>query len=121
MAKIEKDIDVNTLKDNYEKILILLSPAVPHFSAECFEDLKSNAIKKWPSVVSQFLNEDKIEYVIQINGKKRAILKENRDLDQESLLLKVKSNKLSEKYLKNKSILKVIFVKNRLINLLTNE
>ncbi len=119
--EIEKDIDVNTLKDNYEKILILLSPAVPHFSAECFEDLKSNAIKKWPSVVSQFLNEDKIEYVIQINGKKRAILKETRDLDQESLLLKVKSNKLLDKYLKNKSILKVIFVKNRLINLLTNE
>ena len=53
--------------------------------------------------------------------KKRAILKEKRDIDQESLLNKVKSNNMSEKYLKDKSINKVIFVKNRLINLLINE
>ena len=39
----------------------------------------------------------KLNYVIQINGKKRAILNENRDIDQESLLSKIiKSNKLSE-------------------------
>ena len=119
--EVEKDIEVNTLKDNYEKILTLFSPAVPHFSAECFEDLKSNAIKKWPNVNSKFINEDQVDYVIQINGKKRAILKETRDIDQESLLLKIKSNKLSDKYLKNRSIHKVIFVKNRLINLLINE
>ena len=67
------------------------------------------------------LDEDKIDYVIQINGKKRAILNENRDIDQESLMVKIKSNKLSEKYLKNKSINKIIFVKNRLINLFIND
>ena len=59
--------------------------------------------------------------MIQINGKKRSILNESRDIDQENLLLKIKSNKMLEKYLKNKSIMKVIFVKNRLINLLINE
>ena len=58
--------------------------------------------------------------MVQINGRKRAILKEKRDIDQESLLNKVKSNKMSEKYLKDKSINKVIFVKNRLINLFIN-
>ena len=31
---------------------------------------------------------------------KRAILNENRDIDQESLLSKIKENKLSNKYLK---------------------
>ena len=49
------------------------------------------------------------------------LLKENRDIDQESLLKIVKSNKLSEKYIKNKSIVKIIFVKNRLINLLVDD
>ena len=53
--------------------------------------------------------------------KKGLILKENRDIDQESLLKIVKSNKLSEKYIKNKSIVKIIFVKNRLINLLVDD
>ena len=42
-------------------------------------------------------------------------------MDQESLLKIIKSNKLSEKYVKDKSIDKIIFVKNRLINLLINE
>ena len=75
----------------------------------------------WPEAEKKFLKEETIDYVVQINGKKRAILKEKRDMDQESLLNKVKSNNMSEKYLKDKSINKVIFVKNRLINLLLNE
>ena len=76
---------------------------------------------EWPKVNKNFFEEEKIDYVIQINGKKRAILNESRDIDQESLMEKIKSNKLSEKYLKDKSINKIIFVKNRLINLLINE
>ena len=67
------------------------------------------------------LKDEKVDYVIQINGKKRAILNESRDIDQDSLLNIIKSNKLSEKYLKDKPINKIIFVKNRLINLLINE
>ena len=76
---------------------------------------------EWPKIDKSLLVEEKIDYVIQINGKKRAILNENRDIDQESLMYRIKLNKLSEKYLKDKSIRKVIFVKNRLINLLINE
>ena len=76
---------------------------------------------EWPQVDNRFINEDKVNYIIQINGKKRAILNESRDIDQNSLLNKIKLNKLSEKYLKDKSINKIIFVKNRLINLLINE
>ncbi len=119
--EIEKDIDGKVLEKNYIKILTLLSPAIPHFTSECMEDLGLKEKMEWPKVDLNFLNEDKIDYVIQINGKKRAILKENRDIDQETLLLNLKSNKLSEKYLKNKSIKKIIFIKNKLINLLVNE
>ena len=119
--EIENDIDNKLLKENYIKILVLISPALPHFSHECLEDLGHIETLNWPSVNKDQLNENKIDYVIQINGKKRAILNENRDIDQESLLSKVKKNKLSKKYLEDKSIKKVIFVKNRLMNLLVNE
>ena len=119
--EIENDIDNKLLKENYIKILVLISPALPHFSHECLEDLGHIETLNWPSVNKNQLNENKIDYVIQINGKKRAILNENRDIDQESLLSKVKKNKLSKKYLEDKSIKKVIFVKNRLMNLLVNE
>ncbi len=118
---IEKKIDSEILKLNYKKILILFSPAIPHFTAECLEDLNLVHEIKWPKADKNLLEEDKIDYVIQINGKKRAILKENKDIDQDSLMSKIKLNKLSDKYLKDKSISKIIFVKNRLINLLINE
>ena len=119
--EIENEIESKSLEENYKKILVIISPAIPHFSSECLEDLGHINILKWPDVNKILLEEDKIDYVIQINGKKRAILNESRDIDQESLLMKFKSDKLSEKYLKNKSISKIIFVKNRLMNLLINE
>ena len=119
--EIEKNIPGKLLEDNYKKILILLSPAIPHLTAECLEDLGTSKEVEWPQVDNRFINEDKVNYIIQINGKKRAILNESRDIDQNSLLNKIKLNKLSEKYLKDKSINKIIFVKNRLINLLINE
>jgi Leucyl-tRNA synthetase len=119
--EIEKKLSSKNLEKNYKKILTLFSPAIPHFTSECLEDLKINDKIYWPNAENKYLSEDTIDYVVQINGKKRAVLKEKRDLDQESLLIKVKSNNMSEKYLKDKSINKVIFVKNRLINLLLNE
>ena len=99
----------------------MLSPPIPHFAAECMEDLNFNKDLKWPKINTSLLEDQKIDYVVQINGKKRAILNESRDIDQDALMSIIKSNKLSEKYLKNKSINKIIFVKNRLINLLVNE
>ena len=119
--EIEKKIDINNLKTNYIKLLILFSPALPHYTSECLEEINGKNTISWPDANKDLLVEDKIDYVIQINGKKRAILNENRDIDQESLLTKIKTNKISQKYLKDKSINKIIFVKNRLINLLINE
>ncbi len=119
--EIEKKVNSKSLKENYIKILILLSPAIPHFTSECIEDLNLFKELEWPVTDSKFLNQDSIDYVIQINGKKRAILNENRDIDKESMLVKIKNNKMTAKFLKNKNINKVIFVKNRLINLLIND
>ena len=120
-TQIEKDIDSKDLERNYIKILIAMSPAIPHFAAECLEDLDVLGEIKWPEINKDLLDENKVDYVIQINGKKRAILNENRGIDQESLMVKIKSDKLSEKYLKNKSINKIIFVKDKLINILIND
>ncbi len=118
---IESNLDSETLKKNYKDIIILFSPAIPHFASECLNDLGYEELIKWPTLDKKLLQEEKVDYVVQINGKKRAILNESRDMDQESLLNIIKSNKLSEKYVKNKSIDKIIYVKNRLINILINE
>ena len=121
IKEIDKDLNSENLKENYKKILTILLPAIPHFASECLEDLKIRENIYWPKPEKKYLSEDIIEYVIQINGKKRSTLKEKRDINQESLLNKLKSNNILERYLNNKSIKKVIFVKNRLINILTDE
>ena len=98
-----------------------MMPVIPHFSKECLNSLKTNSKIKWPDVDKQLLIEENINFVVQINGKKRAILNESRDIDENSLMKVIQSKKLSEKFLKGKSIDKIIFVKNRLINILLND
>ncbi len=119
--EIEKNYDSLVIKENYLKILTLLTPTIPHYTSECIEDLGVTDNIWWPETNNDVLVEKKVDYVIQINGKKRLILNENRDMNQESLLVKLKTNKISQKYLKDKSINKIIFIKNRLMNLLINE
>ena len=121
IKEIQKDLDYKNLKNNYEKILTLFSPAIPHFVSECFEDLGKEDHISWPKPEERYLNEDTIDYVIQVNGKKRAILKEKRDISENAFLNAIKTKKELNRFIENKKINKIFFVKNRLINLLIDE
>ena len=112
---------IKNLKENYRKILICFCPIIPHFSYECLKDLELSTDLKWPDFDKSVLSEEKINFVIQINGKKRAILNEKKDITETILLEKLKKDKIVNKYLNKKEIKKIIFVKNRLINILINE
>jgi leucyl-tRNA synthetase len=107
-----------TLEDNYAKILILMKPIIPHFASECIELNKFNSQLKWPSYDESLIDDDEINFVVQINGKKRAILEVNRDITKEQLLEKVKKDKLIMKYIENSKFKKIIFIKNKLVNLI---
>ena len=54
--------------------------------------------------------------IIQINGKKRAIINSLRDITENELVDNIKKSKEYEKYFKDKKIVRIIYVKNRLIN-----
>ena len=118
---IEKNINQKNLLENYQKILTVFSPIIPHLTNECLIDAGSNQKLKWPIVNKDYLNNENIDYVIQINGKKRTIINAEMNLREEEILNIAKNEKLLDKYLNNKSIKKVIFVKNRLLNILVNE
>jgi len=55
---------------------------------------------------------------MQINGKKRGIITNKRNVDKEMLINEIKKNASYNKYLKNKKIVKSIYIKDRLINLI---
>ena len=117
----EKKVSQDNLLDNYIKILTVFSPIIPHFTSECLLDLNFNEKLNWPLINKEYLKDENIDYVIQINGKKRAIINAQINLKDKEILNIAKNDKLLDKYLNNKSIKKVIFIKNRLINLLINE
>ena len=94
-----------------------MSPFIPHFTSECLSNLNEKETN-WPTVSKGELIEKEINFVVQINGKKRAILRVNRDIDENSILNKIKLNNETEKLLQNQKIKKTIFVSNRLINII---
>jgi leucyl-tRNA synthetase len=118
---IDQNINPKDLLKNYNKILTAFSPIIPHLTSECLIDIGSDQKLKWPIVNKDYLKNENIDYVIQINGKKRTIINAEINLKEEEIINIAKNEKLLDKYLNNKSIKKVIFVKNRLINILVNE
>ncbi|MDA7446324.1 leucine--tRNA ligase [Candidatus Pelagibacter ubique] len=117
IKEIDKPIKKEILIENYKKILILMNPFIPHFSNECLNTINGNQIN-WPKISKEDLIEEDINFVVQINGKKRAILKVKRDVVEKEILEIIKTNLEIEKFLKDQKIKKSIFVPNRLINII---
>jgi leucyl-tRNA synthetase len=116
LNKIEKE----KLIENYIKILVTLSPVIPHFSNECMKMLNINEKMLWPKINEKFLLEEDIKFIIQINGKTKKIIISKKNTSEDLLLEKIKNdNKLNE-LIRNKNIQKKIFIPNKLINILTN-
>ena len=117
IKEMEKPLKTETLIANYSKILILMSPFIPHFSSECLSTIKIEGMK-WPIVVKEDLIEENINFVVQINGKKRGLLNVKRNTIEKSILKEILNNKDTEKLLLDQKIKKTIFIPNRLINLI---
>ena len=118
IKEIEKPLDGKDLLENYKKILHIMMPLIPHFSSECLEDLKTSYKPEWPTVNKEFLKIDEIEIVIQINGKKRSTIQSTKNINEKTLIQLMKKNEKINKFIENKKIVRTIYVKNRLINLI---
>ena len=119
LSKIKvNEISSKILLDNYLKILTILSPVAPHFSSECIDELKMKIDPNWPTVDKNVIQKKVSNVVIQINGKKRGIITCDINTDESKILEIIKSQKQYEIYIKDKTIKKTIYVKDRLINLI---
>jgi len=122
MIKVtNQPLDQKDLLINYKKILYLMMPLVPHFASECLEDLKITNKVEWPIADKKILMSEKIDMVIQVNGKKRSIINCKKEISEDSLIKLTKDDKKLDKFIKNKKIVRSIFIKNKLINLIVEE
>jgi leucyl-tRNA synthetase len=110
----------SNLRDNYKKMLIVMMPVIPHIINECLKTINEKKDITWPDVKKEFIEDDEVNIVIQVNGKKRSIISVEKNLEEKKLLQKIKNSKLIEKYTENKKISKTIYVKNKIINIIIN-
>ena len=115
---IFKNYSKNTLMKSYKDILILMSPVIPHFANECLTMIENKNNINWPQCNENLIQEDEINIVVQINGKKRGLIKSKINVSEDELFDKIISENNINKYLKDKKIRKKIFIPNRLINVI---
>ena len=118
---IDNKIDKECWIKNYMNVLIAMNPVIPHFSNECIEKLGLNISENkilWPKINKNILVEDVINFVVQINGKTRGIIKLKTGHNEKEILEKIKEDQKLGSHLKDKLIKKTIFILNKLINII---
>jgi len=106
--------------EGLKALITMLAPLVPHFACECGEKLGFDTVavmSAWPEVDTAALVQDEISLVVQIQGKKRGEIQVSPDISQDDALAAVKSDADINKWLDNMTIVKVILVKGRLLNI----
>jgi len=115
--QIEKKYKKDTIVENYKKILISMTPIVPHFANECLTMIQAKNIK-WPEYDDSMLKEEIVNVVIQINGKKRGLIETKPNIIEEKLFEIIKNDEKIMKYLNQKNIKRKIYIKNKLLNII---
>ena len=102
----------------YDFLLLALSPIAPHISEQLYKEILGKELQEasWPSNKFFEKNETEVKYLIQVNGKVRANIMLEPSLSEDEVKLKAKEHENVSRHLENKDIIKVIFIKNKLIN-----
>ncbi|KKS47164.1 leucine--tRNA ligase [Candidatus Gottesmanbacteria bacterium RIFCSPLOWO2_02_FULL_42_29] len=109
-------------RENIKILLLLLAPFAPHLTEELWQNLKigdsSIHTHPWPSYNPQYLKEDTVTVVVQVNGKLRDSLQvaAGEAKKQEPVEKEAMNSAKVKKYLAGRKVKKTIFVPGRLIN-----
>ena len=120
MKTLEKEEIINV----YKQYLIIISVFIPYIANECWQKItgKDDLVnQEWPKIKDSLLKKDNFEIVVQIDGKKRAIINATDNENEDSIFSKSLAIKNIKVILDEKIIVKKIFIKNKLLNIVTND
>ena len=129
IARIMEYVNILTKKSNegliipkhyLESLTLLLAPFTPHITEEMWQMLghtPSVHNEKYPEVDETKLEVKTYEMVIQVNGKVRGKEIMKTDSTKEEMEEKALNNENSKKFTKDKEIIKVISIPNKLVNI----
>ncbi len=107
-------------KAEYRTLIMLLNPFAPHITEELYNILGFEGVlneQKWPTYDEALCVESTIEIAVQISGKIKAKLMIPADADQDQALALAKADSAVAEALNGKNIIKEIYVKGRLVNI----
>ena len=109
---------INTAE--YKTFLQLLNPFAPHITEELFEIVGAKdtiANTPWPTYDEAKTIDDEIEIPVQVNGKVKATVSIALDTDESIVKEKVHENQSVKNAISDKIIVKEIYVKNKIYNI----
>ena len=107
-------------KAEFKTFLQLLNPFAPHMTEELNEKLgesKTIAETTWPTYDEAKTIDDEIELPVQFNGKLKATVKVPMDAEEVTAKEIVHNNETVNDLLQDKTIVKEIYVKNKIYNI----
>lgn len=122
LAKVEgaDAISRQVRQEVLQNVALLLSPIVPHISQAIWAELCPNSHilnASWPAADTSAMEQDTIEYMIQVNGKLRGSITVAKSIAKETLESLALEQPFVQKFIEeNMTVRKVIVVPNKLIN-----
>lgn len=104
-------------KDLAQKIITSFAVLAPHMGSELCEKIlqKPLSVLPWPTYDQQLTIDDTVTISIQVNGKLRSTMIINRDVDQKNV--EERALHLVSKWVESGIITKIIYISNKLINI----
>ena len=126
LAKLTDTESVNRqlMQEALEKVVLLLSPIVPHICHTLWQELKPGTAlleQSWPEVDHTALVQDTIDLVIQVNGKLRGQMNVPKDTDRATIEQLAINLENVQKIVAGNAIKKIIIVPGRLINIVVSK
>ncbi len=102
---------------DFQDFLKILSPFAPHIAEELWTGRGLCCSQKWPDFKEELIEEESISLIVQINGKVRDKIEVKKGIDQKGAESKALSSKKIKEWTEGKEIKKVIFVPDKLVNI----
>ncbi|OQA51961.1 MAG: Leucine--tRNA ligase [candidate division WS2 bacterium ADurb.Bin280] len=116
--KFSNEVTLQTMTDQqWKNFLITLSPFAPHLCEYIFSHFQERSVflQQWPK--TDILQEEECSYIVQVNGKTKFLIQVGLNLEKNSILDIIYSSEKGKNLPQSQQIKNVIFIKNKLINL----
>ena len=101
-------------------LVVMLAPYAPHIAEEMWELLGSTESvfqARWPTFDERLASAGDVEIAVQVNGKLRSRLTVPRGMAEKDVLTRVLADEAVKKFVDGNAVKKVIYVQDRLVNL----